>query len=154
MAANEGALWNLRDTALIWQVVENRGDDTKSRTRWLQKHSPRALGLKPCNGAGRNCQWSRNLRKEGTIPAGMAAGGDYWRYKLQPRWLEVLALAEQLVAGTTRDKPCPTPPDTWGGDMDWANAVAHGLVPCGCEGTLNEGWAVVDYSGLPGGYTP
>lgn len=152
VAANEGALWNLRDTALIWQTVEHRGRDTAARLKWLAKHSPKVHGMRACLRG--NCLWSQHLKRNATLPAGLAAGLEYWEWKLAPKWSDVLLYAEQLVAGDVVDRPCLSPPDTWGGPGDVENAIAHGLIPLGCEGTLNEGWVRVDYSGLPGGYTP
>ncbi len=48
VAANEGALWSLADTDLIWQVVEHRGSNTARRLEWLRRHSGRVLERKPC----------------------------------------------------------------------------------------------------------
>ena len=158
VATNEGALWNVKDTDLVWQTVEHRGDDTESRLKWLSSHSPRALGLKPCKSG--NCMWARNLtRRADALPAGIASGKGgpkdweaYWRAEMAPRWKAVLERAEGLVSGAIVDRPCSDPPDTWGGHMDWDQAVARGLIPLDCEGTLNRGWAMPDYRGLPGGF--
>jgi hypothetical protein len=144
VAAHEGALRNLRDVDLIWQCVEARGDTDAKRLRWLQKHSPRALGLKPPKLGDVNA-WSSELGRNATLPADVASGDpkrqSYWRFRVMPRWAEVLARAQHLASGGRYEKPCPSTPTTWGGPMDHEVAAEMGLYPLGCQGTLNDGFA-------------
>lgn len=140
VAAHEGALDNLRDTALVWQVVEARARTTSGRLAFLRSHSGRALGLKPCNEG--NCAWSTELlRAPSKTPESVDAG--YWRAVRAPQWELVQRKALGLVYGTDADRPCPSAPYTWGGAMDIESAwLKRRLVPMGCHGTLNEGFRV------------
>lgn len=141
VAANEGALWNPRDTDLVCQVVRAAASTPEGRLAWLRSHSGRVLDRKPCLSG--NCRWTRNLDRGGSMPAGLAAGRAWWRAEMRPRWQEVLSRAEACVRGPLTDKPCHLPPQTWGGPMDVQQAVARGLFPIGCEGTLNDGFRSV-----------
>lgn len=137
---NEGALLNVRECALVWQVVEGQADDAGGRMDWLAKHSPRVHGLRPCDRG--NCLWTRGLTRELSMPAALASGHEpYWRVVLSPRAQEALLLVERLVSGEVVDRPCPVQPSTWGGPMDTRGALAGGLFPIGCSGTLNDGFA-------------
>lgn len=156
VSVNEGALWNPPEVGLVWQVVEHRADTTGNRLRFLAKHSPRALGFLPCEkGPRANCHWARNLSRDLEVrPEGLDVAQDYWQLKLAPRWAVVLFAAEAMVAGVPYAKPCDSPPHSWGGRraVDWAAAVQRGLIPIGCHGTLNEGWAKLRRRVLPGGF--
>jgi hypothetical protein len=142
VAANEGALVNRRETALIWQVARVNGlkrgfngiDD------FLRRHSGRVYGLKPCFGG--NCMWSPQLTRSDVQPLGLNLRADIWALRVAPIWLDVLRYADYLVAGlgTPReraDDPCHLPPRTWGGPMDKAGAIARGIYPIGCVGTCS-----------------
>lgn len=147
VSVNEGALQRLRETALIWQVTEGHGATNEKRLEFLRKHSPRALGLKPCGGIG-NCDWSHQLTRAGTLPAALAVTGtraDWWAIARQGRWEAVLAATEAMVRGADYVRPCKTTPETWGSPrIDGAYAKAHGLcrLHCGEAGELlNDGYA-------------
>ena len=145
VAVHEGALHNPRDLDLIWQVTSGQGSTSTERLRWLQAHSPRALGLKPARPRDANA-FTAELVQGLTVPASVASGASrqklaYWQHKVMPKWQQILERAEKLVAGAQYDKPCPLPPVTWGGPMDHEAAAADGRFPIGCEGTLNDGFA-------------
>jgi hypothetical protein len=145
VAAHEGALSNPRDLNLIWQVTRRWGTTSTERLRWLQAHSPRALGLKPSRPGNANA-FTAELSKTATIPASVASGASrqklaYWQHKVMPKWQTLLGRARQLVGGAQYDEPCPIEPVTWGGPMDHEIAAANGRYPIGCEGTLNDGFA-------------
>lgn len=152
VAAHEGALTNVRDVDLIWQVVRGHGADARERLRWLRQHSPRALGLVPTKAWDGN-GWSAELSPRALVPASVAAGGDaqlvgYWRAVALPRWRLVLSRAQDLVARDVADGPCPSQPYSWGGVGRVTNgaddreaAAARGLFPLGCRGTSNDGFA-------------
>jgi hypothetical protein len=142
VAAHEGALHNLADVDLVWQVTESRAKTTEKRSEFLAMHSGRAIGVKPCTGLTKNCEWSPLLDHKGTIPASVAIGDEgYWRTIAIPAWQRVLARAEELVAGEPYVKPCRLDPYTWGSvKLDSKRAAADGLYPIGCTGTLNDGF--------------
>lgn len=139
VAAHEGALENLSDTALVWQVVEvNGGDSVIKRLAFLRRHSGRALGLKPCDRAG-NCRWSVDLlRAPNAAPPSTDA--EWWHARRAQAWRLVREYAANLVAGGAPWRPCSRPPRTWGYSGDVEKARARGLVPMGCAGTLNDGF--------------
>lgn len=140
VAAHEGALDNVQDTALVWQVVEARGRTDRERLSFLRSHSGRALGRKPCTEA--NCVWSVELlNAPSKTPASVDQG--YWRSVRAPQWELVQRKALGLVYGVDDDRPCLGTPYSWGyaGDLDGAYRL-RGLVPMGCEGTLNDGFAL------------
>lgn len=144
VSAHEGALKNLRDTDLVWQVVINNAKTTAGRIQFLEQHSGRALGKKPCTES--NCEWSSLLDRRGTIPAAQAAGKDagYWRTVTIPRWRAVLVRARELVRdpSDTAQLPCVGHPVTWGSlKLDGKKAAANGLHPLICENTLNTGFS-------------
>ena len=145
VAAHEGAFQNTRDLDLVWQVVQNNGDDNDKRLGWLERHSPRALGLVTPRVTDANT-WSAELDWTATVPASVAGGKDnyYWRVIVVPRWLSLLERSRRLVDGEVYEKPCAVEPITWGGKMDHARAAAHGRYPIGCTGTLNDGFATAD----------
>ena len=152
VAAHEGALKTLRDVDLIWQSAQFNGDTDAKRLAWLQMHSGRALGIKPCVGES-NCLWSGALAHGArvvsaeTIKLGKVDPG-YWRTVTVPRFERVLARARELVSGAPYERPCPIEPRTWGGvgrdplgADDREHAAGEGLFPIGCVGTLNDGFA-------------
>jgi len=138
VAAHEGALDNLEDTALVWQVVSSRADTTQGRLAFLRAHSPRALGIRECNG--QNCRWSVELlNAPNAHPASVERG--WWEKVRAPRWREILRYARGLVYGIEVAEPCSAAPYTWGGAMDVEGAYKdRNLIPLGCVGTLNEGF--------------
>jgi hypothetical protein len=144
VAAHEGALYSLRDTALIYQVLEARASTDRSRLALLRAHSPRALGISPC--AGGNCTWSVELlRAPSRPPASMDAA--WWNAARADAWALVQRKALGLVYGVDNDRPCSRAPYTWGGAMDLEGAYdRRGLVPIGCEGTANDGFAFMPRS--------
>ena len=147
VAANEGALHNIRDLELIWQTVQFHGNTAEEQDRWLKQHSGRVLGTKACTGG--NCQWSSQLGHGKVVPAVVAASeAGYWREVVLPRYRRLLDRARQLVAGEAYSKPCRIEPRTWGGvgraptDADDREyAASEGYYPIGCEGTRNDGFA-------------
>jgi hypothetical protein len=144
VAAHEGALQNPRDLDLVWQVTEGYGATSDRRLRFLQQHSPRALGLEPPRQGAKNA-FAAELKRNDTLPASVAAADRgtkaYWTHKVMPRWQDLLDRAEYLVAGKPYARPCPLKPVTWGGPMDHESAREQGRYPIGCEGTLNDGFA-------------
>lgn len=143
---NEGCLLNLRDCALVWQVVEGWSEPRLPR---LRRHSSRVLGLKPCTTG--NCRWSRDLSRDASVPAALASGqAAWWRVVAAPRARAALAYVRKLVRGEIVDRPCPITPFTWGGPGDVQHAARNGLFPIGCEGTLNDGFAPLSaWVGVP-----
>lgn len=141
---NEGGLVSLRDCSLIWQVVEGQADTTEKRIDFIKRHSPRVHGLKPCAPTSGNCRWVRGLSSDLTLPAELAADNvdDYWRVIVVPRAKAAREHVDALISGAVVDRPCPIQPRTWGGLMDHEEAIRSGLYPIGCEGTLNDGFAM------------
>lgn len=140
VAAHEGALENPRDAALVWQVVEARAFGTQSRLWFLRAHSPRALGRKACTVG--NCLWSRELLlAPDEPPASLSAS--WWKTTRESAWADVRRYASELVYGIEQWRPCPAAPYSWGyaGDLESA-WLKRRLVPLGCEGTLNDGFAI------------
>lgn len=149
VAANEGALVNWRETALIWQTARHMGRGNPEKiAEWLAKHSRRVHGLRPCSSG--NCLWSRNLTRSDVYPAGLTIKAELWAIRVAPVWLSVLQYADWLVRGLkTQDDPCHIQPRTWGGPMDRAGALARGLFPIGCVGrchynSCNDGYTTYD----------
>lgn len=150
VSANEGALQNLPEVSLIWQVVEGSARTAGKRLEFLEKHSPRAMGLVPCGGIG-NCEWSRQLDYEGELPPALAAAGVdalWWHLTRRDRWLAVLAATDALARGKVVAVPCGRRPVSWGNPNsvhDSAYASRHGLcrLHCGLPsgGLLNDGYA-------------
>ncbi len=138
VAAHEGALDNLEDTALIWQVVSHRADTTQGRISFLRLHSPKALGRETCND--QNCVWSVELLNNPDIhPASIAQG--WWEEVREQSWREILRYARGLVYGIDVSQPCPENPYTWGGAMDVEGAYTdRNLIPLGCVGVRNDGF--------------
>lgn len=148
VAANEGALINLNEVKLVWQVVEGHADDTAGQYRFLRSHSGRVLGSKNCLHG--NCIWTRNLKLNPFYqPHESDVDPGYWRVITAPRWRETMRLARSLVMGKVPDgwEPCPITPVTWGSrdpdlpDLEHARSI--GLAPIGCKGTLNDGFAAI-----------
>jgi hypothetical protein len=139
VAAHEGALDNVNDTNLIWQVVEGRAKTIGGRLAFLRAHSPRALGIEPCNGG--NCAWSVELLSApDATPTSVDAG--YWRKVRAEQWDLVRRRARGLVYGIDTERPCAGAVYSWGGSMDVQSAYRdRGLVPLGCEGVANDGFA-------------
>jgi hypothetical protein len=137
VCVNEAGFDSPADCALVWQTAENRAETTRGRLFWLQQHSRRVLGDRPCRRG--NCRWSRHLGWNSRMPTGWPRADVAWRPE---RWALVRDLAQRLVRGEELRRPCPAPPFTWGGRMDFAGAQERGLVRLHCEGTLNEGFAL------------
>jgi hypothetical protein len=138
VAAHEGALDNLEDTALVWQVVSSRAETTQGRLAFLRAHSPRALGIRECNG--QNCRWSVELLRNPDAPPAAVEKG-WWEKVRAQRWREILRYARGLVYEIDVAEPCLVAPYTWGGAMDVEGAYTdRNLIPIGCGGTLNEGF--------------
>lgn len=138
VAAHEGALDNLRDVALVWQVVEAKAVTTSARLKFLRAHSPRALGIKGCVSG--NCLWSSELRHNPlATPSSVDAG--FWSRVRARDWALVMRKAQGLVYGIDDDRPCPESPFSWGyaGDLESAWRQ-RGLIPMGCAGVLNDGF--------------
>lgn len=139
VAVNEGCLANLRDCSLVWQVVQGQAPTAERRLDFLNRHSPRVAGVRPC-GASVNCAWTREITEDMAAPSAFG-DVDHWRLVTAPRAQRALDYVRELVAGSLIDRPCPVQPRTWGGPGDVAQALARGLYPIGCDGTLNDGFA-------------
>lgn len=139
VAAHEGAFANLAETDLVWQVVEHRASTTRGRLAFLRAHSGRALGRKPARST--NSVWSVELlNAPDKPPASLNAA--WWRAARAEQWELIRRRARGLVYGLRLERPCAGPPYTWGGAMDVDGAYRErGLVPLGCEGVLNDGFA-------------
>jgi hypothetical protein len=141
VAANE-AFGSAADVALIWQVTEARGQTDAERLSWLRRHSPCATGVLSEQRARRrpgNCRWSRNLSPDLSEPEGWPQLWPWARHR--PAWARTLRLADRLVAGATRRRPCPRTPITWGSPrLDDERAQARGLVPIVCGRAHNWGY--------------
>lgn len=128
---------------MVWQVVESWARTTEERLERLRNHSGRVAGLRPCKRG--NCRWSRFVRRDGTLPADVAAGvgmqPGWWEAARETRMRELLERARYLVAGGRYSRPCEGTPVTWGGAMDHGHAKRQGLVPLHCEGVSNTGYA-------------
>lgn len=138
VAAHEGALDNLRDTALVWQVVEARARTTHGRLGFLRAHSPRALGYKRCTTS--NCVWSVELLHDPNVPP-ESLSAKWWNTTRASQWERIRRYAAELVYGVELWRPCLAAPYSWGyaGDLESA-WLERRLVPLGCEGTMNEGF--------------
>lgn len=136
VAVHEAGFDSPADVALVWQVVEGRARTADQRLAWLHRHSARVAGERQARST--RTLWARQLSPSGARPWSWPADASWSRYR--DRWLRVLRLARSLVTGHERRRPCPQQPLTWGGPMDREQAAARGLVPCGCVGTLNEGY--------------
>lgn len=137
VAANESSMRTPGDVALIHQATMAHGSSVYARLRWLKSHSARVLGGECDPSKHGNCEWTRHLTWSARRPAGWPSELVDWR---PSRWLRVLRLAWGLLDGHLTLEPCERAPYTWGGKMDHARALKHGLVPLGCEETLNEGY--------------
>lgn len=151
VAAHEGAFDNQKDTALIWQVVETNGGDTvQKRLSFLRRHSPRALGEKPCvrkrPDVMANCEWSVPLLENPDASPPVFEDAEWWAVARAPAWKKIRAYAWRLVSGLETWRPCPTPPRSWGyaGDVD--KALSRGLVPIGCNEVMNDGFTFMPKS--------
>jgi len=72
VCVNESGFDSLADCAMIFQIVENQRAITDERRVWLERHSARVLGIRPCDHRN-NCFWSRNLGWNDEEPAGWLA---------------------------------------------------------------------------------
>lgn len=144
VCANEASLEQARpaDCALIWQTTRRHGRTPGARLAWLRAHSSCVLSERPLSARELlgNCVWSRHLSASEEAPQAWPEQIAWPRYA--PRWRTMRAFARRLVAGAVPPGgwPCTEDPFTWGGPMDHADAVASGLVPLSCRGTLNEGY--------------
>jgi hypothetical protein len=138
VAANE-AFGSPADVALVYQVVEGRSRTAEGRLAWLRRHSPCVAGdVDPSTRPGL-CRWTRNLQPDLSEPLGWESALP-WEGRPRGVWQRTLDLARRLVEGRVRRRPCPVAPETWGSVSDRARALERGLIPCGCVGTLNEGY--------------
>jgi hypothetical protein len=152
VAVNEGGFGGQRpdgtralpgaEIALIWQTVRGKGRTTETRHAWLRRHSSCVLTTRELTTRERlgNCAWTRNLRDDDSEPLGWPNRVP-WARRVA-RWGVVRAEATSLVRGNPPRYgwPCRQDPDTWGGDLDHAHALAAGMTPLECVGTLNEGY--------------
>jgi hypothetical protein len=140
VSANEGALKNRRQAALVWQTTRNAAPTTAKRADWLSRHSPRVHGLRAC-GAG-NCRWTPELQRSEEQPLSLGLPLDQWMLRVLPIWHDTLAYVDWLVQGDRRtEDPCPITPRTWGCELDRPRALSRGLYPIGCYGTSDDGYA-------------
>jgi hypothetical protein len=141
VSANE-AFGSPADVALIWQVTEARGRTNAIRLSWLRRHSPCATGVLSAEDAARrpgNCRWARNLSTSLERPEGWPGTWSWPRNR--PVWERTLWLADRLVSGASRRRPCPVTPLTWGSpELDDERARARGLVPIVCGPARNWGY--------------
>jgi len=134
------------DCALIWQAARNRARTDESRLAWLRAHSSCVLTDRPMSEqeAQGNCRYSRYLQDNDTQPEGWPEDLEWGRFTR--RWQQIRTVSLRLVTGRLRLEPCDGAVFTWGSAEDHANALAHGLVPLVCRGTLNTGYALADPS--------
>ena len=145
VCANERSLGAARpaDCALVWQATRRHGETAEERLAWLRAHSSCVLSDREMSAreALGNCRWTRHLADSDARPAGWPALVPWERFV--ESWRGMRGFVRQLVLEGRRPRggwPCPVDPDTWGGPMDHARAIAHGLVPVRCEGTRNQGY--------------
>jgi hypothetical protein len=144
VSANEGALKNRPEVALVWQTARSSARTTEKRAAWLAKHSPRVHGTRPCKVG--NCFWTPNLTRSAAMPDGLRIPVDYWTVKVAPLWVDTLRYSDWLVLGNrTSDDPCHVTPKTWGCEQDRARALREGLYPIGCTRTLDDGFTYAKY---------
>lgn len=158
VSANEGALWNLMTVALVHQVVITNAYGLDRQIAFLEEHSGRVLGKRPCPETG-NCVWVRQLaRTAGTLPVALMKPDSeikdwkaYWKIEMAPRWRRVMAVAQGLVSRDLKVTPCSKPPRSWGSLRsnlpDLRVAERNGLYPIGCAGSgprRNDGFAPLE----------
>lgn len=141
LAANESTLvrWSAADAALIYQVARTHAATPEGQLRFLVRHSQCVLSPnpEPRRLARGNCGWSRLLvwgdRRPDTLhPVD-------WR-RLRPRWRALRGYVARLVVDPDPPAPCDRAPVTWGGLMDFRDALDRGLLPATCRGTRNLGF--------------
>lgn len=137
VSANEGALQNLRETALIWQATESHGTTPAKRLKWLRAHSARVLGDRPCLQG--NCNWVKTLKANDAAPQGF--NKQWWMAARATQWKNIRTLAKQLVLGEVVDRPCVETPSTWGSHLlDSENVKREHMRWLNCsEDLLNDG---------------
>lgn len=138
---NEG-LDSYPDLALIWQVVEGRGETQAQRIRWLERHSPCVSGRLTQDQAmvrPGNCAWTRNLTRAAHTPRGWPYSSAHWRHRMRARWLAHVDRARELVEGRDLYRPCREQPVSWDGRRFRSRWLARGFIDADCEGTLNAG---------------
>lgn len=141
VAVNEAGFSSLPDVALIYAAAGSMGRSHQTRLNWLRRHSRRVLGDRECLRG--NCRWTRSLEWNDMMPVGWDPVRDgRW---VPQRWARARRWAHGIVEGTLEVQACPgdEPPQTWGGRMDHARALRHGLSPLGCREfshSLNEGY--------------
>lgn len=139
VAVNEGAFKARAQAALVWQTARNAASTTERRAAWLYRHSPRVHGHRPCRGG--NCRWTPQLERGEQQPVALGLPGDFWELKVLPFWTDTLRYVDWLVRGERAvDDPCHVTPRTWGCEADRPRALAQGLYPIGCVGTLDDGF--------------
>jgi hypothetical protein len=140
VSANEGALKNRREAALVWQTTRNAAPTTLKRAGWLSRHSPRVHGSRPCPHG--NCRWTPELQRGEEQPPSLILPWDQWLLRVLPLWHDTLAYVDWLVQGDlSSEDPCPVTPRTWGCERDRPRALSRGLYPIGCYGTVDDGFA-------------
>ncbi len=144
VAANEGALHNHADAALIWQTTRVNGDKARDgRLGWLRRHSKRVAGIEPCLRG--NCFWTPRLTRSSRMPRGFVPDAKWWRDDTAAAWTALLGFVDSLVLNDRRDAdPCAAvEPRTWGSlELDLEGAMNRGLYPIGCgREVLNDGFA-------------
>lgn len=133
------ASWNSpADCALVYQATESHGRTPEARLDWLERHSHTVFSS--CIAGRGNCRWTPGLTWSDAEPEGWPEAAPPWSTYVD-RWRRIRELAEALVTGRIRRRPCPRGVVTWGGPMDIDAALRRGLRPLECRGTLNTGFA-------------
>lgn len=113
------ALDSTHDGALIWQIVQAKGETDAERYFWLRSHSPCATGVLSQDQAYRrqgNCQWVRNLSpRQVRLPRGYTAPSGFWSSNTRPRWHAHVAYMSELLRSEDPYRPCDETPTSWDG---------------------------------------
>lgn len=140
VALHEGAFSNVREVSLVLQCAREHGHTAKKQLSWLQKHSPRALGLKPDDVN----MWSALIEPSCELP-GNFFDPIWWQLRRRDTCGAVYHLAEAIVTGRLRDEPCDQVnghgPQTWAAPRLRAKDLRQGMHQHACAGTLNFGWS-------------
>ncbi len=149
-AANEGGLVprtgrpNPRgDLLVIWQSAESHGETVPEQYRWMRRHSRCVVAFDPPVLPWGVCRWTRQLRRDGRRPRGIAP--DVWDILL-PHWRKMLELADNVITGREERRPCLIAPQSWESRRLFRTRVRQGFIPAQCidpftgRPTGNEGF--------------
>jgi hypothetical protein len=148
VACNEGALVNLREVSIVYQVTQSHGRSSGERLAWLRRHSPRSCcarrdeGLGPsASRAKGNQTWTSQLLPSCEKPEALDVSKAWWEARRRASCFAVYHLAEALVTARIEDKPCDGAPTTWAAPWYRARPLAQGMIEHHCEGVLNRAWS-------------